>query len=277
MRWQQAPRSSNVRDRRGMGPMLAGGGGLGVVVITLLYVFLGGDPRDLQTTSAQPGAAVDAQSDELAQFVSHVLGSTEQVWQEQFPAQTGQPYREPTLVLFTGATQSACGVGQAAMGPFYCPLDQSVYIDLSFYRELRDRFEAPGDFAQAYVIAHEVGHHLQTLLGISEQVHSARQRLPQARGNQLSVNQELQADCFAGVWAYHAGELLEPGDAEEALNAASAIGDDRIQSQSGRGRVQPETFTHGTSEQRMRWFHAGMQSGDMARCDTFASSGFGMR
>ncbi|HVT45234.1 MAG TPA: neutral zinc metallopeptidase [Thermoanaerobaculia bacterium] len=275
MRWRQAPRSSNVSDRRGMGPMLAGGGGIGAVVVVVLYLLLGGDPSDLQQQG--PGAAGGGQplaqgSDEMAEMVAHVLGSTEQVWREQLPAQAKTAYREPELVLFSGATQSACGVGQAAMGPFYCPLDRSVYIDLSFYQELRDRFQAPGDFAQAYVIAHEVGHHIQTLLGISEEVRSAQGQLPQARANELSVRQELQADCLAGVWAHHARQLLEPGDAEEALGAASAIGDDRIQSQQG-GRIQPESFTHGTSEQRMEWFQRGIRTGDMRQCDTFASGG----
>lgn len=267
MRWRQAPQSSNVTDRRGMGPMLVGGGGIGTVVVVVLYLLLGGDPSNLQQGSSG-GQPLAEGTDEMAQMVSHVLGSTEQVWREQLPAQAGVEYQEPQLVLFSGATQSGCGVGQAAMGPFYCPLDSTVYIDLSFYQDLRDRFQAPGDFAQAYVIAHEVGHHIQTQLGISEQVRAQRERLPQARGNELSVRQELQADCFAGVWAFHARQLLEPGDAEEALGAASAIGDDRIQSQSG-GRIQPESFTHGTSAQRMEWFQRGIQSGDMRRCDTF--------
>lgn len=253
-----------------MGPALIGGGGIGGVIIALLVIFLGGDPSAVSTGGGPQQAGPPlAEGDEASEFVAHVLGSTEQVWNEVFPSQAGQPYREPSLVLFTQATQSACGVGQSAMGPFYCPLDNSVYIDLAFYRDLRDRFGAPGDFAQAYVIAHEVGHHVQTLLGISEEVHAARQRLPETRGNELSVRQELQADCFAGVWAHHARELLEPGDAEEALNAAAAIGDDNLQRQQG-GRVQPESFTHGTSEQRMEWFRRGMESGDMRRCDTFS-------
>lgn len=272
MKWRQAPRSSNVTDRRGMGPMMIGGGGIGTVVVVVLYLLLGGDPQNLQqgSTGGQP---LQQGSDEMAEMVSHVLGSTEQVWREILPQQAGVQYQEAQLVLFSGATQSACGVGQAAMGPFYCPLDQAVYIDLAFYQELRNRFDAPGDFAQAYVIAHEVGHHVQTLLGISEQVSAQRQRLSRERANQLSVRQELQADCFAGVWAYHARQLLEPGDAEEALGAASAIGDDRIQSQSG-GAIQPESFTHGTSEQRMEWFERGIRSGDMRQCDTFAGGRF---
>ncbi|HZH27524.1 MAG TPA: neutral zinc metallopeptidase [Azospirillaceae bacterium] len=215
--------------------------------------------------------APDGQPDELKAFVSVVLADTEDVWNGLF-AQAGRDYREPALVLFSGAVQSACGAAQSAMGPFYCPLDQKVYIDLSFYRELRDRFQAPGDFAQAYVIAHEVGHHVQTLLGISDRVRQAQQGVSRGEANELSVRLELQADCLSGIWAHHSERqrrTLEPGDIEEALNAASAIGDDRLQQQ-GRGRVVPESFTHGTSQQRQRWFARGFEVGDVQACDTFA-------
>lgn len=274
MRWRDARGSSNVQDRRGMGGPLIAGGGIGAVVLTLLYVLLGGDPADLQqaqapSPAAQTGSAMP--DDEAARFVTAVLGYTEDVWREQLPAQAGMAYQDPTLVLFSGATQSACGVGQAAMGPFYCPLDGTVYIDLTFYREMKERFGAPGDFAEAYVIAHEVGHHVQTMTGVSEQVQQARRRASEARGNELSVRQELQADCYAGLWAYHTQRMyknLDPGDVEEALNAASAIGDDNLQRMS-QGRVVPESFTHGSSAQRARWFRAGYQNGSMAACDTF--------
>ncbi|HUP50406.1 MAG TPA: neutral zinc metallopeptidase [Thermoanaerobaculia bacterium] len=269
-------RSSNVQDRRGLrGPILAGGG-IGAVVIALLVMFLGGDPREViqsgpaPTEQAGPGQSDDAESE----FVRGVLYETEQTWQAIFRDQLGRSYQEPALVLYTGSTQSACGLGQAAAGPFYCPLDQQVYIDLSFYRELRERFGAPGDAAQAYVIAHEVGHHVQTLLGISEEVMSRRRRLGPEEGNELSVRQELQADCFAGVWAREADaarQILEPGDVEEALTAASAIGDDRMQ-RKAQGYVVPETFTHGTSAQRQRWFRRGLDSGQVTSCDTFSLS-----
>jgi hypothetical protein len=199
-----------------------------------------------------------------------VLADTEDTWHAQF-RQMGKAYQEPTLVLFSGAVESACGFAQAAVGPFYCPADQKVYIDLSFYQDLKSRHGAPGDFAQAYVIAHEIGHHVQNLLGISEKVHSARRQISQAEGNRLSVMLELQADCFAGVWAHHADRarhILEPGDVEEALNAASAIGDDRLQRES-RGYVTPDSFTHGSSKQRVRWFRQGLESGDVMACNTF--------
>jgi hypothetical protein len=200
-----------------------------------------------------------------------VLADTEDTWGELF-ARAGARYEAPKLVLFSGVVRSACGMAQSAMGPFYCPRDQKVYIDLDFYRDLRDRFGAPGDFAQAYVIAHEVGHHVQTLLGVSQQVHEAQQRLPQAEGNALSVRVELQADCYAGVWAHHAHrarQVLEQGDVEEGLAAAAAIGDDRIQQQT-QGTVVPESFTHGSSRQRVEWFRRGLEQGDLERCDTFA-------
>jgi predicted metalloprotease len=210
--------------------------------------------------------------DELKQFVSVVLADTEDTWHDLFQ-QLDARYREPTLVLFSGTTRSACGLGQAAMGPFYCPEDQKVYIDLAFYDELRSQYGAPGDFAQAYVIAHEVGHHVQNLLGISDKVQSARQRVSKTQGNELSVRLELQADCLAGLWAHHADRtrnILEVGDAEEALRAAAAIGDDRLQKQA-RGYVTPDSFTHGSSEQRMRWFRRGLERGELAACDTFAA------
>ena len=257
------------------GPLMAGGG-IGAIVIALVVMFLGGDPNEVLQQAA-PGqgqqAPAPGEPDPEGDFVSGVLLETEKTWDVVFREQLGREYKHPELVLFSGATQSACGVGQAAAGPFYCPLDQKVYIDLSFYRDLRERFGAPGDAAQAYVIAHEVGHHVQTLLGISEQVMSQRQRLGRAEGNELSVRQELQADCFAGVWVNHADrarQILEPGDVDEAMNAASAIGDDRIQRQT-QGQVVPESFTHGSSQQRMTWFRRGLDTGQVQACDTFAA------
>lgn len=255
------------------GPLMAGGG-IGAIVIALVVMFLGGDPNEvLQQAPAGQEAPKPGEPDPEGDFVSGVLLETEKTWDVIFREQLGREYKHPELVLFSGATQSACGVGQSAAGPFYCPLDQKVYIDLSFYRDLRERFGAPGDAAQAYVIAHEVGHHVQTLLGISEQVMSQRQRLGRAEGNELSVRQELQADCFSGVWLNHADrqrQVLEPGDVEEALNAASAIGDDRIQRQT-QGQVVPESFTHGSSAQRMTWFRRGLDTGQVQACDTFAA------
>jgi len=209
---------------------------------------------------------------EMVGFVSVVLAETEGTWQSIF-SQNAKQYAQPKLVLFRGATKSACGLGKAAMGPFYCPADQQVYIDLSFFQELKDKFNAPGDFAQAYVLAHEVGHHVQTLLGISERNHAARKRASEVEANKLSVRQELQADCFAGLWARHADKarnILEPGDLEEALGAATAIGDDRLQKQ-GRGYVTPDSFTHGSSEQRVRWFRIGFEQGSLSACDTFSA------
>lgn len=270
MRWRQSRRSSNVEDRRGMGMPLVAGGGIGTLVIVLLVMFLGGDPSEVMQTGG-PAGPPTAEEEELALMISHVLGDTEDVWNEQLPAQTGTPYREPSLVLFTGATQSSCGVGQAATGPFYCPLDEKVYIDLSFFEELSSRFGASGDFAQAYVLAHEVGHHVQTILGTSERVRAAQQRVRGAEANQLSVAQELQADCYAGIWAHHAQQsrqILEAGDVEEALGAASAIGDDRIQKRT-QGHVVPDAFTHGSSAQRMAWFKRGFEQGNLEACDTF--------
>jgi predicted metalloprotease len=271
--------SSNIEDRRGMGGPLMAGGGIGAVVIALVVYFLGGDPNVvLQQQPATPvegPTGAPSADDPAAQFVAQVLADTEDTWNPIFREQIGAEYQEPRLVLFTNIVQSACGTAQAASGPFYCPLDQRVYIDLGFYQELRDRFKAPGDFAQAYVIAHEVGHHVQTLLGISQKVHTARQRMGREEGNELSVRQELQADCFAGVWANHAQRarnILEQGDVEEGLNAASAIGDDRIQRQT-QGQVIPESFTHGSSEQRVRWFRRGLENGTVAGCNTFETAG----
>jgi hypothetical protein len=232
---------------------------------------LGGGGQDTPSTDEEGVLRQSAEEKTLVDFVSVVLADTEDTWHQQF-RQMGSEYEEPNLVLFRGATTTACGFGQAAMGPFYCPGDHKVYIDLSFYSDLKDRFKAPGDFAQAYVIAHEVGHHVQTLLGISEKVQKAKRSLNETQANKLSVRQELQADCFAGIWAYHADrsrQLLEKGDIEEGLNAASAIGDDRLQKQS-QGYVSPDTFTHGSSSQRVKWFRTGLKSGDLKQCDTFS-------
>jgi len=282
MRWESGRRSDNVEDRRGMRvPGGIAGGGIGVVVIALIAMFFGVDPRLILEGAGQLGgppaqqqaAPPDPAQDRLKDFVSVVLADTEDTWGDIFRRGGGQ-YAAPRLVLFSGAVQSACGRAGAAVGPFYCPGDQQVYIDLDFYRMLEQRFGAPGDFAQAYVIAHEVGHHVQNLLGISEKVHAASQRGGQERANQLSVRQELQADCFAGIWAHHANrsrQVLEAGDIEEGLTAAAAIGDDRLQQQ-GQGYVVPESFTHGSSEQRVRWFKRGLQSGDLKACDTFSPS-----
>ncbi|MGH7387869.1 MAG: KPN_02809 family neutral zinc metallopeptidase [Candidatus Rokuibacteriota bacterium] len=281
MRWTMGRRSENVEDRRGRGMPLVAGGGIGTVVILLLALFFGVDPGVLLQTGAPPSPpaeppAATGRHDELSDFVSVVLADTEDTWRALFRSMNRE-YRDPTLVLFTGRVQSACGIAGAAVGPFYCPGDHKLYLDLAFFRDLRGRFGAPGDFAQAYVIAHEVGHHVQTLLGISERVMAARQRVSQSEANALSVRQELQADCFAGVWAHHADRMrrvLETGDLEEALAAAAAIGDDRLQGQA-RGHVVPESFTHGTSAQRVGWFRRGFDSGDVRGCDTFAAAGTG--
>jgi predicted metalloprotease len=280
MRWKGGRRSRNIEDRRSARAPQLIGGGIGTIVIVLVAMYFGVDPTPLLqgmqsssvATSGTRPTAEDLENDPLADMVSVVVADTEDVWTEIFAAQ-GRQYREPTLVMFAGSTQSACGLGQAAMGPFYCPADQKAYIDLSFYDQMRTRFRAPGDFAQAYVIAHEIGHHVQNLLGISGQVQQMKQRLGQAEANALSVRLELQADCLAGVWAnraHRARNILESGDVEEALNAASAIGDDTLQRQS-RGTVVPESFTHGTSRQRQRWFRTGLESGDPDRCDTFGA------
>ena len=271
--------SGNVEDRRG-GMGAKGTIGIGTIVIALIAWYFGIDPQavlDVARVAAPPeqrqeGPAQGAPRDEMSVFVSRVLASTEDTWEGVF-REGGTSYRAPKLVLFTGATPSACGTGRAAMGPFYCPGDEKVYIDLSFYRDLRDRFRAPGDFAQAYVIAHEVGHHVQKLLGISAKVDGMRGRMSEAQFNRLSVRTELQADCFAGVWAHRAQRergLLEPGDLEEGLGAAAAIGDDRLQRQSG-GSVVPDSFTHGSSAQRVRWFRTGFDGGSLKACDTFAA------
>ena len=285
MRWRKSRRSDNVEDRRsssGGGRRMGlpvGGGGVGMIVVALAAAyFLGVDPsvilnQGIQGQSGgQPevGRTPSAEENQLADFISVVLADTEDTWNVLFQQQGGQ-YQEPKLVLFSGAVRSACGQASAAMGPFYCPGDRKVYIDLSFYNDLKRRHGAPGDFAQAYVVAHEVGHHVQTLLGISQQVHKARSKVSKTEGNQLSVRQELQADCFAGLWAHHAQrtrQILEEGDLEEALRAATAIGDDRLQKQS-RGYVTPESFTHGSSEQRVRWFTTGLKQGNVAACNTF--------
>jgi len=282
MRWEDGRRSSNVEDRRGMtGRPAFVGGGLGTIVLVLLALYFGVDPTLLlqnapvgQVGEEQPAGADGApgQPDPVADFISVVLADTEDTWTALF-AEGGQRYEVPKLVLFSDRVQSACGFAQAAMGPFYCPADRKVYIDLSFYRDLQDRFQAPGDFAQAYVIAHEIGHHVQNLSGLSDQVQQARQRASEAEANALSVRLELQADCYAGIWAHRADrtrQILETGDVEEALTAASAIGDDRLQQQS-RGYVTPDSFTHGSAEQRVRWFRRGLDSGQVDACDTFAA------
>ena len=280
MRWRDGRRSTNIEDRRGLRVgRRAIGGGLGTIILALIALYFGIDPSiilqqnmQVDTGPSQTTAPYEPteQEKQLAEFVSVVLADTEDVWKNIFH-EMGRQYEEPKLVLFSGMVNSACGLAQAAMGPFYCPMDHKVYIDLSFYNELKHRIGAPGDFAQAYVIAHEVGHHVQNLFGILPKVHQLRQRLSRAEANRLSVRLELQADCFAGVWANRANRLrniLEPGDIEEALNAASAIGDDRLQKQS-RGYVTPDSFTHGTSAQRVRWFKRGFEHGGIEACDTF--------
>ena len=282
MRWQGQRRSSYVEDRRGMrvgrGVAVGGVGGIGFLIIVILYLFLGGDPVQLveqlppPEVAAPPAGPPPAGQDEMVDFVAVVLADTEDTWHPIFESLGGR-YVEPQLVLFTDAVQSACGIAGAAVGPFYCPADGKLYIDLSFYDELRRRFRAPGDFAQAYVIAHEVGHHVQNLLGISGRVSEMQRGAGSADANALSVRLELQADFLAGVWAHHAHRarnLLEEGDVEEGLNAASAIGDDRIQRQS-QGYVVPDAFTHGTGEQRVRWFREGFETGDLKRGDTFSA------
>lgn len=279
MRWKGRKESSNVEDRRGMSSGGKGivGGGIGTIAIVLVVLLLGGDPtsilQDLQTTdqttnSNYTESAVDK---ELAQFVSVVLAETENVWHGIFK-EKGATYREPKLVLFSGQVQSACGVAGASTGPFYCPGDEKLYIDLSFFNELQKRFKAPGDFAMAYVVAHEVGHHIQNLTGVMDKMNELRSQVSKEEYNKYSVRLELQADFYAGIWAHYSEQqnLLESGDLEEALNAASAVGDDNIQKQS-QGYVVPESFTHGTSEQRKRWFYKGFTSGDINQGDTFGA------
>jgi predicted metalloprotease len=274
MRWDMGRRSGNIEDRRGGGgmPIAVAGGGLGTVVLIVLALFFGVDPSVILQGGGQPAVEQQTEApsgspaaDPVRDFVSVVLADTEDTWKELF-RRMNREYREPKLVLFSGSVQSACGIAGAAVGPFYCPGDHKLYLDLAFFRALSERFRAPGDFAQAYVIAHEVGHHVQNLLGV----------LRDGRGasNDASVRRELQADCFAGIWAHHADasrQILEQGDVEEAMAAAAAVGDDRLQRQTG-GRVAPETFTHGTSEQRVRWFKRGLTSGNIRDCDTFAAA-----
>ncbi|UJW79341.1 KPN_02809 family neutral zinc metallopeptidase [Hydrogenophaga sp. SL48] len=299
MKWENNRQSDNVEDRRngsgGLGGMLGGGGGgqrrvggrgigLGTIVIALLAGWIfginpmtilgflgGGGGLTPETTQSAPATVSTGKpSDQMGQFVSSVLAGTEDVWTTVFQ-QSGAQYQKPRLVLFSGATPTACGTGQSAMGPFYCPGDQKVYIDLSFYETMRRQLGAPGDFAQAYVVAHEVGHHVQNQMGLTEKMEQARQRVSEREYNALSVRLELQADCFAGIWAHHnhkSKAILEPGDVEEALNAAAAIGDDALQRKS-QGQVVPDSFTHGTSEQRQRWFNTGLESGSVKACDTF--------
>jgi uncharacterized protein len=276
MRWQGRAGSGNIEDRRGMGVGLPVGGGIGGLVLLLLISALTGtNPLDMINSGGGPaqdqtvGTTGSGEDDPQVQFVSVVLGDTEETWRKIF-ADQGESYAPPILVLFTDATQSACGTGSAAMGPFYCPADRKVYLDLSFFRDLDERFGAPGDFARAYVIAHEVGHHIQTVTGLSDRLATMRGRASETQANALSVRQELQADCYAGVWGHYAARngLLEPGDAEEGLRAAAAIGDDRLQRQS-QGRVVPESFTHGSSAQRVEWLNRGLERGSVDACDTF--------
>jgi len=287
MRWKTGRRSRNIEDQRGRrrSKLSLGGkrGGISTIIILLAAAYFGIDPAILSTLLQSGSGQVSsssqhqnqaepqsAESNELADFVSVVLADTEDTWNNIF-RQHGAQYKEPRLVLFTDVVKSACGMAQSAMGPFYCSADQRVFIDLGFYNELKNRHNAPGDFAQAYVIAHEVGHHVQALQGISQKVHAAKARLSKEEANTLSVRLELQADCYAGIWAHHADRtrnLLETGDVEEALQAASAIGDDTLQRQA-QGYVTPESFTHGSAAQRIKWFKQGLNNGDIASCDTF--------
>lgn len=282
MRWERGRRSDNIEDRRGMrvGKKGLASGGIGAIVLTLVAMYFGVDPSvvlnqvdNLAPAQTEQQTTFTPEEERLKEFMSVVLADTEDVWGALFRG-SGQAYTQPKLVLFSGSVQSACGFAEAAMGPFYCPGDQKLYLDMSFFNDLAKRHDAPGDFAQAYVVAHEVGHHVQTLLGVSKQVNAARQRTGEAEGNALQVRMELQADCFAGVWTHHANkarQILEPGDTEEALAAAAGVGDDRLQKKA-RGYVVPESFTHGSSEQRVRWFSRGMQSGDPGQCDSFKAT-----
>ena len=280
MRLDEQEESSNVEDRRGSGGVMRIGGkgiGIGTIALALVAMYFGVDPALVMNIgqgigqNEQVESKAIPQNDPAAKFVAKVLGSTEDTWDKIFK-NSGQQYPAPKLVLFSGQTPTACGSGQAGMGPFYCPGDQKVYIDLSFYQEMKDRFHAPGDFAQAYVIAHEVGHHIQNLMGTSDKVQQARQSARnEAESNAYSVRLELQADCYAGVWAHHAdgaNRILEAGDVEEAMAAAAAIGDDALQKQA-QGYAVPDSFTHGTSQQRQRWFNQGLSTGDVNKCDTF--------
>jgi predicted metalloprotease len=285
MRWEGQRESENVEDRRGMGPTGIGGvGGLGlggIVLVLAISYFTGTNPltlinmlggiQSMDQTPTEESVPTGPVSDKLGKFASVVLADTEQTWQQLLP-KVGRAYEDPRLVLFTGGVQSACGATSSAVGPFYCPGDHKVYLDLSFFNEMSQRLGAPGDFAQAYVIAHEVGHHVQNLLGIAEKVNRLQRQASETEGNALSVRMELQADCLAGVWGHHAKRernLIEPGDFEEGLRAAAAIGDDQLQKMS-RGYVQPESWTHGSSEQRTTWLRRGLESGDLRACDTFA-------
>ena len=298
MRWKGSRKSSNVEDRRGQRAALGGGSGSGllsfipmlvrtktsrIMLVVGVVVFIGSRMMGIDllplllggggTVSNSEPRELSAADREMGEFVATVLADTEDTWQTIF-RQQGSTYKEPTLVLFTGGVNSACGMASAAVGPFYCPGDQKLYVDLSFFQDLKQRHGAPGDFAQAYVIAHEVGHHVQTLMGISGQVRQTGRGRSKAEVNALSVRQELQADCFAGLWGHAANterQILDPGDLEEALTAASAIGDDRLQRESGRG-VVPDSFTHGSSAQRVKWFRRGFESGDIAVCDTFSTT-----
>lgn len=279
MRWRGERQSSNIEDRRGLGSKVAVGGGLGTVIVLILALLFGADPRQLleqapsePSSDVQSSRPLNPEEEELKQFVGVVLAKSEDVWNEVF-RRNGSQYREPTLVLFTDRVESACGLAGSAVGPFYCPADEKVYIDLSFYEALRRRFNAPGDFAQAYVVAHEVGHHVQNLLGISDRVDAMQRRVSEVEAKQLSVRLELQADFFAGVFARHVQNqgILEPGDIEEALRAASSVGDDEIQRRTT-GYVVPDSFTHGTSEQRLRWFRKGYETGDIRQGDTFSTN-----
>ena len=284
MRWKDLRRSENVEDeRRSPAAGIAVGGGVGTLVLVVVALFLGADPQKVlnllqeQQKAVAPGGrpqagapAADPAEEERVEFVKAVLGNTEDVWQVLFK-KMNREYQVPHLKLFTGQTSSGCGSASSAVGPFYCPADEKVYIDLGFYKELAEKFHAPGEFAQAYVLAHEVGHHVQNLLGISRKVHEQQQRVGGVEAKQLSVRLELQADFLAGVWAHHAQEMdriLERGDEEAAIRAAEAIGDDRLQRKS-QGYVVPDSFTHGTSEQRVRWFRRGLQTGDITKGDTF--------
>lgn len=276
MRWRGERQSSNIEDRRGMSAGKVAVGGLGTVVVMILALVFGFDPRTLlqqvpdeQPSQVQSSRPQNAEEEELKQFVGVVLAKSEDVWSDVF-RKNGRQYREPTLVLFTDQVRSACGLAGTAVGPFYCPNDEKVYIDLAFYEELRRQFSAPGDFAQAYVVAHEVGHHVQKLLGIMQRVDAMQRQMSEAEANQVSVRLELQADFFAGVFARYVQNegMLEAGDIEEALRAASAVGDDQIQRRTT-GYVVPDSFTHGTSEQRLRWFKRGFETGDIRQGDTF--------
>lgn len=281
MKWKTGRRSSNIEDRRSIriSGKKAKGGGIGIIILALVGMYFGVDPSIILNSNLVDQGSAPQQSthtptaaeNKLADFVSVVLADTEDTWEAIFSA-SGKTYQKPKLVLFTGAVKSACGFANAAVGPFYCPADKKVYVDLSFYESLKKDLKAPGDFAQAYVIAHEVGHHVQNLLGLSAKVQSQRRSLPEKEYNKLSVKLELQADCFAGLWANHANRtrsIIEPGDIEEALNAASMIGDDHLQKQA-KGYVVPDSFTHGTSAQRVSWFKQGYQSGDIRLCNTFS-------